>query len=159
MTRRNALFSAAVVTAAAVAGSLATDPKTLWFKSLRKPAWFPPNEAFPIVWTSLYAGAAITSTKVLNHHEREGDDQEARKYRRALAVNMALNAGWCYLFFQKKELGVATAGAAALTVSTACLARRAGKAGGGKALSLLPYAAWSAFATVLSEDIWSRNSR
>lgn len=154
----NAVFSTAVVSAAAVAGSLATDPNSLWYRTRRKPDWQPPSEAFPIVWTSLYAGAAITSTQVLNHHEREGDEDQARGYRRALVVNMALNAGWSYLFFQRKEPGEAALGAAALAVSTACLAKRAGKAGKGKKLALLPYAVWAGFAAFLSADIWARNS-
>lgn len=155
---RNAIFSTTVVTAAAVAGSSATDPESAWYKGIKKPDWQPPSEAFPIVWTALYAGAAITSTKVLNHHQREGDDDEARGYRRALIANMALNAGWSYLFFQRKQPAEATAGAAALALSTARLARRARRAGRGKGLFLAPYAGWTAFAAVLSADIWRRNS-
>jgi translocator protein len=46
-------------------------------------------------------------------------------------------------------------GAAALTVSSADLARRAGDARVGAAL--LPYPLWGAFATVLSTHIWRLN--
>ena len=38
------------------------------------------------------------------------------------------------------------------------LARRAGRAGVGKAATLAPYAAWCSFATVLTETIRRRNS-
>jgi tryptophan-rich sensory protein len=153
----NALFSTGVVAAAAVAGSLATDPDSTWYQELDKPGWQPPRAAFPLAWTSLYAGAAITSAAVLDHHEREGNRGEAIKYRCALVANMALNASWSYLFFQRRQLGGAAAGAVALAVSTACLARKAGRAGRGHAVSLLPYAAWTAFASALSADIWHRN--
>lgn len=154
----DAVFSTAVVGGAAVAGSLATDADSLWYKTLRKPEWQPPREAFPIVWLALYASAVITSTQVLNRHERDGEPEEASSYRRALVVNMALNAGWSYVFFRRRDLGTAAIGAGLLAASTASLARRAGRAGRGKALCLLPYAAWTTFAAVLSADIWLRNN-
>lgn len=154
----NALFSTAVVATAATLGSLATDPKSIWYRRLKKPDWQPPSSAFPVVWTALYAGAAVTSTRVLTRLQREGKTREAGIYRLALVGNMTLNAGWSYLFFQRKDLKVAAIEAGALAVSTACLARRAGKAGGQCALALSPYAVWTAFATVLSTDIWKRNA-
>ena len=155
---KNAVFSTAVVGTAAALGTLATDPQSTWYRGLKKPTWQPPNEAFPIAWTTLYAGAVLTSVGVLNRLQRTGDEENASTYRRALVTNMGLNALWSYLFFQKKNLGAAAVGAGALAASTACLARRAGKAGALRGLSLVPYAAWTAFATLLSADLWHRNS-
>ena len=154
---RNALFSTAVVVAAATIGSLSTDPTSTWYRTLKKPDWQPSATAFPIAWTSLYTGAIITSTKVLNRLEREGRYDDASKYRRALVANMALNAGWSWLFFRKKDLPAAALGAGVLTASTVHLAHRAGKAGFFWTLSLVPYALWNGFATGLSSDVWLRN--
>lgn len=43
------LQAGAMTTATAVSGSIATDTKTLWYKSLDKPKWQPPGWIFPIV--------------------------------------------------------------------------------------------------------------
>jgi predicted metal-dependent RNase len=32
------------------------------YRRLRKPSWQPPDVAFPVVWTALYADVAVTST-------------------------------------------------------------------------------------------------
>jgi hypothetical protein len=35
-----------------------------WYEDLRKPAWRPPNAAFPVVWTVLYILIAIAGWRV-----------------------------------------------------------------------------------------------
>src|SRR6478736_2815876 len=57
--RNLALTSAATVATVAV-GSLATKPDSTWYRSLDLPDWQPPTLAFPIVWTALYAGIALS---------------------------------------------------------------------------------------------------
>lgn len=154
---RNALLAGGLVTAAAVGGSLATDPESAWYRALDKPDWQPPKQAFPIAWTSLYAGIAITATLVQNELQRRGDTEQLAGFRRAMVTNLALNGAWSWLFFRSHHLAAATAGAAALAASSARLARRAGRARGRYGASLLPYAAWTAFATALAGEIWRRN--
>ncbi len=156
---RNAAFATGLVAAAAVGGSVATDPDGQWYARLKKPDWQPPSSAFPVVWTSLYAGIAITSTLVLNELERRGEAEAAADYRRKLAVNLTLNGLWSWLFFRSHNLGAATAGAAALAASSSGLAKAGGRVRGRYGLSLLPYAAWTSFATVLAGTIWSLNRR
>ena len=156
---RNAAFATGLVAAASVAGSAATDPDGHWYARLKKPAWQPPSSAFPVVWTSLYASIAVTSTLVLNELERRGDEAAATEYRRKLAVNLTLNGLWSWLFFRSHRLDAATVGAAALAASSTALARSAGRVRGRYGLSLLPYAAWTSFATVLAGTIWSLNRR
>ncbi|MCA0251729.1 MAG: tryptophan-rich sensory protein [Actinobacteria bacterium] len=154
---RNAAVATGLVAAAAVAGSVATDPDGQWYAGLKKPSWQPPSAAFPVVWTTLYAGIAVTSTLVLNELERRGDDAAAAEYRRRLAVNLTLNGLWSWLFFRSRHLGAATAGAAALAASSSRLAKRAGGVRARYGWSLAPYAAWTSFATVLAGTIWSLN--
>ncbi len=155
--RRSLARSAALTGAAAVAGSLLTDPESEWYRGLAKPPWQPPAWAFPVVWTGLYATLAVASASATQELEEDGRAEEARAYRRALVVNLALNAGWSGLFFRLRRLGPATVGAAALAVSGVDLARRAAPTGPGKALGLGGYAGWCAFATALTADIWRRN--
>lgn len=154
---RNLAFSGAAVTAAAVAGSLATEPDSAWYRTLDKPSWQPPGVAFPIVWTALYADIAATSTGVLTELERRGEEAQATGYRRALTTNLALNGFWSWLFFRWHHLPAATVGAGVLAANSIALARRAGRVEPRYGRFLAPYAAWTCFATVLSGVLWWRN--
>src|SRR3954470_8401199 len=91
--------TALAVTATAVAGGLATDPASAWYRALRKPAWQPPPPAYALVWTPLYADLAVTSARALDAL----DDRGRAAYRRALGANLALNAGWNVLFFKARR--------------------------------------------------------
>ncbi|GLE50588.1 TspO/MBR family protein [Mycobacterium montefiorense] len=148
------------VAVAAGTGSIAS-PRSVgaWYSRLPKPSYQPPGAAFPIVWTALYGDIATTSAVTIDKFRATGQQAEARRYAAALSINLLLNAGWSWLFFRFHKLGASALGAAALTVSSADLARRAAAADprAGKALS--PYPLWCAFATVLSTHIWRLNRR
>lgn len=156
---RNLVASAAAVAACAVAGSLATQPGSRWYRDLDLPPWQPPGAAFPLVWTTLYADIAAVSAATLTTLEREGRTREARGYRAALAANLVLNAGWSWVFFRAHKLPAATAGAVLLAASSADLARRADATGSVRGRSLLPYAGWTAFASLLTAEVTRRNRR
>ncbi|MDO5495741.1 MAG: TspO/MBR family protein [bacterium] len=139
-------------------GSLATDPDSFWYRFLDTPDWQPPRWAFPVAWTALYGAIAHSSASALSTLREEGDDEEAEHLKRGLGVNLALNAGWSYLFFQSKNPPLAAVGAAALAVSSASLTRRVWRARRSAGIVMAPYAAWTAFATALSTSIAARNS-
>lgn len=145
------------VVVTAVAGSLLTEPNSAWYRGLRKPAWQPPAIAFPVVWTGLYALVAVAATATSADLEERGRDAEAADFRRALALNLVLNAGWSGLFFRARNLPLATAGAAVLAGSSVDLARRGASTGPGKGAALGAYAAWCMFATALSAAVARRN--
>jgi translocator protein len=153
MALRRRLAAAAGPLAAAVVGGLATDPDSRWFRGLAKPSWYPPPQTFGVVWTALYAGTAWAAGEVL---ERSGPAGR-RAFTRAYAVNLLLNGGWPPLFFRAHRLWWSAAESAVLTASTVDLVRRAARVSGPAAAVLSPYAAWSAFATVLSAAIARRN--
>lgn len=150
--------TAAATGATAALGTLATDPDTLWYRLLDTPDWQPPRWVFPVAWTALYGAIAHSTASALSTLRKEGDDEEAARIRRGLGVNLALNAGWSYLFFQSKNAPAAAVGAAALAVSSASLTRRVWRANRAAGVVLAPYAAWTAFATALSTSIAARNS-
>lgn len=151
------LATSAATAATAVVGSIATDPGSAWYRGLDLPPWQPPTIAFPVVWTGLYADIAGTSASVIRSLEDSGRGEQARAYRRALGVNLTLNAGWSILFWRSRRLDIATAEAALLALSSADLTRRARAAGNGHAGLLAPYAVWCGFATVLTAAIARRN--
>jgi translocator protein len=151
--------TAGAAAATAVIGGLATGPavESPWYENLRKPSFQPPRQAFPIVWPALYADVAVVSAGTLDQLEERGETEQARTYARLLALNLVLNGGWSWLFFNRRWLGAAAVGAAALTVSSADLTRRAVATRGSSAAPLALYPLWCAFATALSSRIWWLN--
>ncbi|GAA3530232.1 sensory protein TspO [Aeromicrobium flavum] len=155
MEPRNLATSIGLPVAAAALGSVATSTgmRSLWYRTLRKPSIQPPGPVFPIVWTGLYASTAWASADA----QSMMTPAEATVYRRKLALNMALNAGWCFSFFRGQQLAPSIAVAGALAASTADLARTAGAASPRAGWALVPYTVWNTFATVLTTAIWRRN--
>ncbi|HET7477350.1 MAG TPA: TspO/MBR family protein [Dermatophilaceae bacterium] len=147
--------TAAATAACAVLGAAASrDVDSDWYRSLAKPSFQPPGQVFGLVWTPLYADIAISSAVAL---DAAPDSSAATAYRRALGLNLLLNTGWSVVFFRLHRVGAAVAAAAALTASSADLARRTYAADRRAGLAIAPYAAWCGFATVLSAAIWRRN--
>lgn len=145
--------SSVPVVLTALVGTAGTDVGSDWYRRLHKPRWQPPGPVFGITWTALYALLAVAGARTLR---RAGTRR--RGWSRAFAVNLALNAGWPWAFFRARRPSLAAAEAALLAVSTADLARRSGQVDRAAGLALLPYAAWTAFATALSTDIARRNA-
>ncbi len=154
---RNLAIAGAAVAVTATVGSLATQPESRWYAQLDLPRWQPPTVAFPVVWTALYADIALASAAAVTEAERDGDRGRAVTYWRRLTLNLALNAGWSVLFWRVRSPLAAAVGAAALTASSADLARQAGSTSAKRRLALLPYAVWCGFATALSAEIARRN--
>ena len=80
-----------------------------------------------------------------------------RAYTAALALNLLLDAGWSWLFFNRRKLGASAVAAAALTASSADLTRRAVEVRLNRGAPLVLYPLWCAFATLLSTRIWMLN--
>src|SRR5215217_2471352 len=160
MQLRTIMSTTLAVTATAIVGGLASRPaQSAWYQALRKPAYQPPRQAFPIVWPILYADVAAMSAATLDDLDRHGQRQERRNYVVALVTNLVLNGSWSWLFFNSRKLGASAIAAGALTLSSADLTRRAVAVRGKSAAPLGLYAAWCAFATALSTHIWILNRR
>lgn len=140
----------AAVAATAVVGTLGTRPRSAWYQGLRKPSWQPPGSAFGPIWTTIYGLTAVASARVL---DREDDPAERRRYGSALGVNLALNAGFSWLYFTGERLRASVPVQVALTVSTADLVRRSARVDRPAAVMLLPYLAWDVAATVLNVQV------
>ncbi len=156
---RKALIGTALATAAAaVVGSTSSrDGVQSWYSTIRKPDYVPPNAVFPVAWTALYADIAVTSAAAISRFRADGENGKAWAYAAALGTNLALNAGWSWIFFGQRRMGLGALAAGALAVSSADLARRAGDADVKLGVALAPYPLWCGFATVMSADIWRLN--
>jgi translocator protein len=157
MRLKTLVSTVGAVFATATLGGLASRPaESVWYARLKKPAFQPPRQVFPVVWPLLYADIAAVSASTLDHL-RDQDRERARTYAALLAANLVLNASWTWLFFTRRQLGKSALAAAALTVSSADLTRRAIAARGSSGAVLGLYPAWCAFATLLSTRIWQLN--
>ncbi|WP_106399519.1 TspO/MBR family protein [Actinocorallia populi] len=153
-TKANTLLKTSMaVGVAAGAGGLVTDAKSDWYRELDKPSWQPPPQAFGIVWPALYGLIAYSAGRAMDR----APAGERRGVAQMLGVNLALNTGWSALFFAAKKPRVALGEIVALNVSNALLVSKAWRADRTAGMLLLPYAAWTAFATVLNSAIVRRN--
>jgi benzodiazapine receptor len=153
------IASTVAVVATATVGGLATRPaiQSVWYRQLRKPAYQPLRKVVPIIWPALYADIAVVPAATDDRLRDAGNRPAARSYLGALAINLALNAGWSWVFFNRRYLAAAVALNAALTASSADLARRAIAVRGRRAAWLTLYPGWCASALVLSTHIWLLN--
>lgn len=151
------LITTAAVALTAAVGTAGTDTSSLWYRRLDKPSWQPPGPAFGIVWTVLYGLLGLAGARSLDRAADEADPEASRSYSRAYAANLILNAGWTWAFFKAKRPKLSVAQSALLAASTVDLARRSWRLDRTAGAALIPYAAWTSFATVLSGEIARRN--
>ncbi|MFF4909927.1 TspO/MBR family protein [Streptomyces sp. NPDC001260] len=147
--------SAVAVAATAVVGAGAVDADSAWYRSLRKPVWQPPSWAFGVVWTPLYATIAYAAGHALG---TAPDGRERSRLATSVAVNLAVNAGWNWLFFGLRNPKAGLAGTLLLNLSNAQLIHRTARTDAAAARALLPYAGWCAFATALNASLVRKNT-
>lgn len=126
-----------------------------WYRDLNKPSFTPPDAAFPIVWTALYAMIAWSGWRVWS----AAPSRERNAALRLWVSQLAENAQWSKLFFGQHNPALALGDIVALegTIMTyISAARKVDRAAGN---AFIPYAAWVAFATVLNAEIVRRNPR
>lgn len=153
--RRTAVAVTTAVVATVAAGSVGVRIDSAWFRSLAKPPWYPPDVAFPVVWTALYTAIAWSSTRALHR----APAPERARLATTLGTNLVLNAGWTWAFFRRQQPGAAVGVAVALDASTLALVRAVGRHDRPGGAALVPYLVWVVFATALTEEIWYRNVR
>lgn len=145
--------TAAATGAAALAGSIGSTATSPWYRSLDKPRWQPPPAAFPLVWTTLYALIALAGARAMDRLSGPQRSGFTRRY----AADLALNAAWTPLFFRVRRPRLALAEIAVLNVANLALLTRAWRADRAAGIMLLPYVAWTGFATALNASIAARN--
>ncbi len=150
------LYAALPVAAAAVLGNVATIPNIpVWYASLAKPSFNPPNWIFGPVWTLLFIMMAYAFYCILRlPHAMAG----RRLAIGLFLIQMALNALWSWAFFAAHNplAGLIVIVClwmmiAATIVSFFRLARTAGAL-------LVPYILWVSFALVLNAAIFRLNA-
>ncbi len=140
--------------AAARLGSSVTTPNLDWYAGLAKPSFNPPNLAFPIVWTLLYAMMAIALWRVV---EASGGWIAGNRTLIPFAIQLILNVAWSFVFFGGRDpaggMVVILLLLGAIVWTILAFARKDRIA----AALLLPYIVWVCFAAVLNAAILRLN--
>jgi tryptophan-rich sensory protein len=116
-----------------------------WYAGLNKPSWTPPNFAFPLVWSLLFAANAWAGWLVW----------EAVGVGSPLAfgvyvVSLVLNAGWSWLFFGRRRMDLALIDVALLWLSLVAIIILFWGLRPFAAMLLVPYLVWVTIASVLN---------
>ena len=123
-----------------------------WYPMLAKPSFNPPNWVFGPVWTILYGMMGIAAWRVWRAAGTKSPEITL------WAIQLAFNLAWSWVFFSLHLIGAALAEIAVLwllVLATTILFWRQDHIAG---LLLLPYLAWTGFATLLTQAIWRLNS-
>jgi benzodiazapine receptor len=142
-----------VTLAVGAAGSLFTEPNIDgWYAGLVHPAIAPPNWVFAPVWTMLYILMAYAAWRVWRTTGLRSTEMLA------FGVQLALNLAWSAIFFGLHQISAALGEIILLDLAilyTMLLFWRRDRAAGAV---MLPYLAWSMFATVLTHAFWKLNT-
>ena len=140
---------------ASILGSLLTAPALIaWYPTLVKPFFTPPNIAFPLAWTFLYALMALSFWRILRARPEAGAKTTAVIL---FLVQMVLNVGWSWAFFAKRSPYLGLVAIGLLFVAIVLTIRAFRKIDRPAAYALIPYLAWVAFAALLNAAIAVQN--
>jgi len=137
-----------------LSGMTTKDSVSIWYPTLVKPFFNPPNWIFAPVWTLLYILMAIAAGLVWT------SDAEDKKVKKALSffiIQFGLNMLWTYLFFGLNNPFLALVEIILLWLmiwETYGQFKKIDKVAG---YLFIPYLAWVGFAFLLNISIWWLN--
>lgn len=137
-------------------GSLFTTPSIpVWYASLAKPSFTPPNWVFSPVWISLFVLMGISLFLLWEKTLHYPGVKTAMCW---FAVQLVLNMLWSILFFGLKSPFLALIEIIVLWIAifiTILKSLRVSKLAG---VLLIPYLVWVSFAAGLNYSIWTLNA-
>lgn len=126
-----------------------------WHQSLRQPSWSPPNWLYGVVWTVIFALAALSAVTAW----RSIRSQRAAEWTMGLfALNGFLNILWSFLFFRAHRPDWALAELCLLWLSVLVLIVLCWRHSRTAALLLIPYLAWVSIAGALNWEVVRLNA-
>jgi tryptophan-rich sensory protein len=125
-----------------------------WYADLAKPAFTPPNIAFPIVWTAIFLLMALAGWQAW----RNAPKGEFGWPMACFLVQLVLNFAWSALFFGEKDILLALVDVVALILAILATTIAFWQINRTAGLLMLPYLAWVGFATALNVEILRLNA-
>lgn len=124
-----------------------------WYQAVNKPSITPPSWIFAPVWTVLYALMSISLWQIWRA-------EPSKRKSLALiffAVQLVLNGLWSWIFFAWQKLPLAFGEVVLLDCAILATIVVANKVRASASLLLIPYLAWTLFATLLTYGFWKAN--
>lgn len=138
-----------------LSGTVTRSGLEIWYPTLIKPSFNPPNWVFAPVWSMLYIMMGVAAGLVWDRIDFE--KEAVKKALIFFIIQLALNALWSYLFFGLQNpllAGIEIILLWLMIYETYVLFAKINKISG---YLFIPYLAWVAFATVLNLSIWWLN--
>ena len=158
MNRKTSAFvaCAAVMTAGLIGAQNGPQRPTtaLWYGLLRKPGYTPPGPLIGAAWSALELLLVGTGYRLLRAPRTNARNVAIG----AWSLTLAGLAGYPWLFFRQKRLASSSVAAGTMLASAVGMAVAARKVDKPAAAMAAPLLLWLSFATVLSEELWRRNS-
>ncbi len=142
------IAAASALAVGAIGGGLTTIGP--WYRGLHKPAWTPPDVAFGVIWTTIFALAAVSGVTVW----RAARSAVTREWIIGLfALNGFLNILWSLLFFRLQRPDWALIEVMPFWLSILALVVVFWRVSRTASLLIVPYLVWVSIATLLNYDI------
>ncbi|WP_448658370.1 TspO/MBR family protein [Sphingomonas sp. CJ99] len=125
-----------------------------WYYQLRQPAWAPPDYAFGIIWTLIFALIALSGVRVWQTAPTRRDAEIAIGL---FALNGFLNLGWSFIFFRLHRPDLALAELCLLWLSILALILFCRRFSRAAAVLLVPYLIWVTVAGALNYQVVQLN--
>jgi benzodiazapine receptor len=139
---------------AGLIGSFFTTPAIpVWYASLEKPSFNPPNWLFAPVWIFLFVLMGITLYVLWQNVKKK----EARSALIFFIIQLGLNVLWSVLFFGLKSPMLAFIEIIVLWIFILLTMIKSSKVSRATVFLLLPYILWVNFAAVLNFFLWRLN--
>lgn len=123
-----------------------------FYKELNLPFFALPPFLYGIIWSILYILIAISIYKIIDKYELN-----QKSYLKAVIINYVFNQLYTFLFFNVKNLFLAFVDTLLILISAINLYSETKKLDEKASKLLIPYIAFSAFATILSLTIYFMN--
>lgn len=137
-----------------VAGLFTQPEITGWFRTIRKPAWQPPNWLFAPVWTLLYIFMGLALYLVWKNPAMHSQKRAAVLF---WSVQLLFNFLWSFIFFKQHQIGLALADILLLWLFILLTIFAFAKTNRAAAWLLVPYISWVSFAAMLNLAILQLN--
>lgn len=125
-----------------------------WYQGLQKPDWNPPDAAFPIVWTIIYALIWVSG---ITAWRAAPTSASAQWVISLFALNGFLNITWSLLFFRMQRPDWAMIELCFLWLSIMALIIYCGRFSRAAAAFLVPYLIWVTIAGALNWSVVQLN--